>query len=135
MLFTWAIMTRQTAVLNISPFRKKRARLSLGNFDVYLNVAGGLKIDEPAADLGVCAAIATGLRDKAIPHDMLFIGEIGLGGELRGVSQLEKRLAEAAKLGFKSAVVPMQSLRGAVLPKELKVYGAKNLFEALSYIK
>lgn len=114
---------------------EKRARLSLGNFDVYLNVAGGLKIDEPAADLGVCAAIATGLCDKAIPHDMLFIGEIGLGGELRGVSQLEKRLAEAAKLGFKSAVVPMQSLRGAVLPKELKVYGAKNLFEALSYIK
>ena len=114
---------------------EKRVRLNMANFDIYLNVAGGMRIDEPAADLGICAAIATGLRDKAVPPDMLFIGEVGLGGELRGVSQLEKRLAEAAKLGFKTAVVPKQSLRGAKVPDGMKICGAQSLFEALSYIK
>lgn len=114
---------------------EKRVRMNLTSFDVYLNVAGGIRIDEPAADLGICAAIATGLRDKAVPPDMLFIGEVGLGGELRAVSQLEKRLAEAAKLGFKTAVVPKQSLKGAQIPPDMNVYGVQSLFEALSCIK
>lgn len=114
---------------------EKRARLALGNFDVYINIAGGLKIDEPAADLGICAAIATGLRDKTIPPDMIFIGEVGLGGELRAVSQLEKRLSEAAKLGFKRAVVPYQSLSGISVPKSFTAYGAKTLIEAFGFIR
>ena len=85
---------------------EKRARVNLSNSDVYINVAGGLRIDETAADLGICAAIVTGQTDTQIPPDMIFAGEVGLGGELRAVSQLEKRLGEAAKLGFKSAIVP-----------------------------
>ena len=79
--------------------------MNLSNSDIYVNVAGGLRIDETAVDLGICAAVATSQSDIPLPPDMIFIGEVGLGGELRGVSQLEKRINEAAKLGFKSAIV------------------------------
>lgn len=114
---------------------EKRARVSLSNYDVYVNVAGGLRIDETAVDLGLCAAIVTGKNDIQIPEDLVFIGEVGLGGELRGVSQLEKRLCEAEKLGFKTAIVSRQSMRGVTVPKSLKVIGVKTVQEALSYIK
>ncbi len=114
---------------------EKRARVHLSACDVYINVAGGLRIDEPAADLGICAAIVTGQTDTQIPPDMIFIGEVGLGGELRSVSQLEKRLAEASKLGFKCAVVPKQSMRGLNIPDGFSVFGVKNLSEAMSLIR
>lgn len=114
---------------------EKRARLNLSNCDVYVNVAGGLKLDETASDLGVCAAIATGLWDVAVPHDMLFIGEVGLGGEIRSVTQLDKRLSEAVKMGFHYAVVPAHSLRADGLPKGITLYGAADINEALGYIK
>ena len=74
--------------------------------DVYLNVAGGLRIGEPAADLAVAAAVASSLADEPVPADMVVFGEIGLGGEVRPVGQREARLREAAKLGFRSALVP-----------------------------
>ena len=110
---------------------EKRAGLRLSNSDVYINVAGGLRIDETAVDLGVCAAIASGFRDITIPQDLLFIGEVGLGGELRAVSQLEKRLSEAAKLGFRRAVVPKRSLSGIHVPQGFEAIGAVNLSDAL----
>jgi len=114
---------------------EKRAKVSLSNYDVYVNVAGGLRIDETAIDLGLCAAIVTGKKDVQIPDDLVFIGEVGLGGELRGVSQLEKRLLEAAKLGFKKAIVPKQSLKNIIIPKDMEVIGVKTVYEALSQIK
>ena len=114
---------------------EKRARVNLSNFDVYINVAGGLKIDETAVDLGLCAAIVTGKKDIQIPPDMLFIGEVGLGGEIRSVSQLEKRISEAAKLGFKTAVVPKQSMRGVKVPDGFTLLGARTLSEAMSFLK
>ena len=114
---------------------EKRARMNLSNSDVYINVAGGLRIDEPAADLGICVAIATSQADVLLPSDMLFVGEVGLGGELRAVSQLEKRLSEAAKLGFTSAIVPKQSLKGIKTPKGLAVYGVATIGEAMSMIR
>ncbi len=114
---------------------EKRARLNLSNSDVYINVAGGLRIDETAADLGICAAIASGQCDVSLPPDVVFIGEVGLGGELRAVSQLEKRIAEAAKLGFKSAVVPKQSLKGIKIPDGFSAYGAKNVTETVNLIR
>ena len=77
----------------------------------------------------------TGQTDTQIPSDMIFIGEVGLGGELRGVSQLEKRLTEAAKLGFKTAVVPKQSVKGVRIPDGLCVFGASTLGEAISLIR
>ena len=114
---------------------EKRARVNLSNSDVYINVAGGLRIDETAIDLGICAAIVTGQTDTKIPSDMVFIGEVGLGGELRSVARLEKRLAEAAKMGFRSAVVPKLSLRGIHKPEGLAVFGAATLAEAMALIR
>jgi DNA repair protein RadA/Sms len=83
-----------------------RCGVAVGANDVYLNVAGGLRIGEPAADLAVAAAVVSSLADEAVPTDMVVFGEIGLGGEVRPVSQREARLREAAKLGFRSALVP-----------------------------
>ena len=122
-------MTLMIAVL------EKRAKLNLSNSDVYINVAGGLRIDETAVDLGICAAIASAKCDTELPPDMVFIGEVGLGGELRNVSQLEKRLAEAAKLGFKTAMVPKQSLKDITVPSGISAYGIKNVAEAISMIR
>lgn len=113
---------------------EKRARVNLSNSDVYINVAGGLRIDETAVDLGICAAIVTGQSDTQIPPDMIFIGEVGLGGELRAVSQLEKRLFEAAKMGFKTAIVPKQSLKGITLPKDFAAFGVHTLSEAIAIL-
>ena len=114
---------------------EKRAGLRLSNSDIYINVAGGLRIEETAVDLGVCAAIASGFRDITIPGDLLFIGEVGLGGELRAVSQLEKRLFEAAKLGFRRAVVPKRSLAGIHVPDGFEAIGAVNLSDALRMLR
>jgi DNA repair protein RadA/Sms len=85
---------------------EKRLGLHLHGEDVYLNVAGGIRITEPAVDLGVAAAIASSFRDRAIDADLMIIGEVGLGGEVRAIPQLEARLREAEKLGFQRALVP-----------------------------
>lgn len=114
---------------------EKRARVSLSNYDVYINVAGGLRIDETAVDLGLCAAIVAGKNDIPIPGDIIFIGEVGLGGELRSVSQPEKRIAEAAKLGFKTAVMPKQSTKGIKIPDGFTIKGVRTISEALAYLK
>lgn len=125
----------QYRVLLLIAVLEKRARMNLSNSDVYVNVAGGLKIDETAADLGICAAIASSQADIALPPDMVFIGEVGLGGELRGVSQLEKRINEASKLGFKSAIVPKQSLKGIKIPEGFAAYGIKTISEMINMFR
>lgn len=109
---------------------EKRMGLKLSYCDVYVNIAGGIKIDEPAADLGICMSIASGMNDICMPADMIFIGEVGLGGEIRGVSQLEKRLAESYKMGFSKAVVPAMSMKGVSVPEGMQVKGIKLLKEA-----
>ena len=122
-------------VLLLIAVLEKRARMNLSNSDIYVNVAGGLRIDETAGDLGICAAVATSQSDIPLPPDMIFIGEVGLGGELRGVSQLEKRINEAAKLGFKSAIVPKQSLRGVKIPDGFAAYGIKTISEMINMLR
>jgi DNA repair protein RadA/Sms len=84
----------------------KRVGLPLFNQDVYVNIVGGLRISEPAADLAVAAAIASSYRNQRMKKDLVLVGEVGLSGELRGVSQVDRRLGEAAKLGFTTAVCP-----------------------------
>lgn len=84
----------------------KRTGLPLETYDVFLNVVGGLKADEPAADLAAVLAIASALKNKTLPLNLLAFGEVGLGGEVRAVSQMEKRVAEAKKMGFEFAVLP-----------------------------
>jgi DNA repair protein RadA/Sms len=88
---------------------QKRAGLSLAGADVIVNVAGGIRLEEPAADLGLALALASSFRDKPVSPDLLAVGEVGLGGELRPVPQLERRIAEARRLGFRSAIVPKRS--------------------------
>ncbi|KAL3699191.1 hypothetical protein R1sor_017213 [Riccia sorocarpa] len=89
----------------------KQAGFKLQNQDVFINVVGGLQLREPAADVAVAVSICSSLLEKPVPRDMAFIGEIGLGGELRSVGQLERRLAEAAKLGFSRCIVPKSAGR------------------------
>lgn len=96
---------------------EKRLGLHLGSQDVFVNVAGGLRIDEPAVDLGVAASIASSHRDVAVDPQAVAVGEIGLGGEIRAVGHVEKRVQEAAKLGFKRIVLPRSSAR-AIKPAD-----------------
>ena len=93
-------------LLQIIAVMEKRIGLSLSNKDVYLNVIGGMEIDEPAADLGIALAITGCARDISIKPDTAIIGEIGLSGEIRGVSNIEKRISEAQNLGFKNVIIP-----------------------------
>lgn len=98
---------------------EKRAGLRLGDQDVYLNVVGGLRVDDPACDLAAAMAIASSYLDKCVPKDLLLLGEVGLTGELRQVSQLERRLREAAQMGFRRAIVPKQKKKLSVDQMEL----------------
>ena len=90
---------------------EKRCGFAFGGLDVYVNIVGGLKIDEPAADLAVAMALWSGLCDKAIPEDLLVFGEVGLGGEIRSVSRVRERVKEGARLGFTKCVIPKHSFR------------------------
>lgn len=115
-----------TAVLS------RRVHIPLHEKDVFVNVIGGLQIDEPAADLAVAVAIASSVKDQPIHADMAFVGEIGLSGELRAVSQLNTRLKEALKLGFKRCVVPRPTQKNAGdFPAGLEVIGCRTLHEAI----
>lgn len=109
----------------------KRVGLAVGNHDVYANVIGGFTLEEPAIDLGVAAAVASSYREKNIPSDMVLIGEVGLSGELRAVSRLALRVREAAKLGFKRAIVPSAG-RGAQVRAELEDFGLPSDFKVIT---
>ncbi|MBE9501475.1 MAG: DNA repair protein RadA [Dehalococcoidia bacterium] len=116
-------------LLLITAVLSKRAGLPLGNQDIIVNVVGGLRVNEPAADLGIALAITSSLRSAAIAPDLVAIGELGLSGELRGVPQLERRLAEAAKLGFGRCLLPRRAKFSA--PQGIKPIGVESLREAI----
>ncbi len=108
---------------------ERRGGLQLSGQDVYASVAGGISVDEPAADLGIAAAVASSLRNRPVDSRTVVVGEVGLAGEVRAVPQVEKRLAEAARLGFGRAVVPrIESLKG---PAGLELVRVGDLTEAL----
>ncbi len=113
---------------------EKRAGISLFNQDVYVNVAGGLELSEPAADLSLCAAVASSVKDTCIPADWAVIGEVGLAGEIRAVSQAERRLAECARLGFKTCVIPNENARHLHAPEGMRVYGVETVAEAMAVL-
>ena len=110
---------------------EKRAGLKLSAFDAYINVIGGLRLDEPGADLAVILAVASSYRDRAIPDDLVAIGEVGLTGEIRGVSNMNQRLSEVARLGFNQCIIPKRVAEKLDIPSNLKVYLVKNLAEAV----
>lgn len=110
---------------------EKRGGMKLSAFDAYINVIGGLRLDEPAADLPVILAVASSYRDRPLPDDLVAIGEVGLTGEIRNVTQLDKRLAEVARLGFKKCIIPKNADIKLKVPKGLTAYRVKNLREAI----
>ncbi len=119
-------------LLLIAAVLSKRIGLKLGDQDVFANVIGGLHINEPAADLAAACAIASSMRDVPVAVDLAIIGEVGLSGELRTVSQLPARLNEAAKLGFARALVP-KTHRAAELPNDkIEIVTARSVHEALA---
>ena len=110
---------------------EKRGGMKLNVFDAYINVIGGLRLDEPGADLPVVLAVASSYRDQVIADDLVAIGEVGLTGEIRSVSNMNQRLAEVARLGFKKCIIPRNGSEKLEIPAGLAVYRVRNLREAI----
>ena len=110
---------------------EKRAGLKLSIFDAYINVIGGLRLDEPGADLPVVLAVASSYRDAVIPDDLVAIGEVGLTGEIRSVSHMNQRLGEVTRLGFKKVIIPRGGAEKLEIPEGLTVYRVRNIREAI----
>ena len=113
---------------------EKREGLRFSQHDVFLNVAGGVRLEEPAADLGVALAVASSFRDVPLDSSTAVVGEVGLGGEVRAVGRIEARLAEIKQLGFERALVPKANLKGLQPPDGLEVLPVRRLAEALDLI-
>lgn len=113
---------------------EKRIGLKLGGQDVFVNIVGGVQVDEPAADLGIAMTITSSFTEKVIPSDIVFVGEVGLGGEVRSVSQIEIRLKEAQRLGFKRAVVPKDNTKGIAKDLGIELSEVCYLSEAVEII-
>lgn len=110
---------------------EKRTGLPLGNQDVYLNIVGGIKINEPALDLGIILAVSSSFKNIPIPNDVIAIGEVGLTGEVRSVNQIEKRIKEAEKLGFKKCIIPESNKKLLKDTYKLDIIGVQNISEAM----
>lgn len=119
-------------LLLISAVLSKRVGLKLHEQDIFVNVIGGLKVSEPASDLAMAIAMASSYYDKAVPADLAIVGEVGLSGELRTVGQLSIRLNEAAKLGFKRALIPKMRRKVEDVPPTIRLIEVRNLAEALA---
>lgn len=113
---------------------EKRMRMPLGREDAYVNFAGGMRIFEPATDLAVVLALVSSYRNKPVPDDMLVFGEVGLSGEVRGVSMAKQRVMEARKLGFNSCIVPFANARQVTDVEGIKIYTVKNIMEAVAVL-
>jgi len=113
---------------------EKRLGVHLSGQDVYVNVVGGMHIDEPAIDVGIVAAVASSLRDIPVEPGFLMLGEIGLGGEVRAVSQAEARIREAAKMGFKRCLLPERNLSKLDPIEGIELIGIHEVREALDVV-
>ena len=114
---------------------EKKAGLSLGNQDVYLNIAGGMKISEPAADLGIIATVASSYKNVPIPQSTVVMGEVGLTGEVRRINLIEKRLKEAEKLGSKACIIPENNKKVLKDNYKLDIIGVKSIGDMLRILK
>lgn len=113
---------------------EKRATLRLSSQNVFLNMAGGLRIDEPAVDLAVCCAIASSYSDKIIKNDFVLIGEVGLGGEIRSVGHIDKRVQEALKLGFKKIIIPKNNFNNIKPQNTVEIISTESINETLEIV-
>lgn len=124
----------QNRLLLLSAVLSKRVGLRLAEQDIFVNVVGGMRINEPAADLSIAIAIASSYRNRPVSADLAIVGEVGLSGELRSVGQIQRRLHEATKLGFVRALAPrsvLQKREGDPLPSGIEVIGVRTLQDAL----
>ena len=113
---------------------EKKAGMTLNSQDVYLNVVGGLKVNEPAVDLGIILVTASSFKNIPIPKDMIILGEVGLTGEVRRISLIEKRIKEAEKLGFKTCIIPESNKKDLKDNYKLDIIGIKDVNEAMKKI-
>jgi DNA repair protein RadA/Sms len=111
---------------------EKRVGANVGRYDVFVNVAGGVRVDEPAVDLGMALSIVSSLRDLPVDSGTVAIGEIGLGGEIRRVSQADKRIAEASRLGFTRCVLPPNNMRGLTPPSGIELLEVESVEQAVA---
>ena len=109
---------------------EKRVGMRLGQYDVFVNVAGGVRLDEPASDLGIAAAIVSSFRNQSLEGQSVIVGEIGLGGEIRTINHIERRVQEAAKLGFKRIVIPKNNLKELRKENSILVTGVEDVKDA-----
>ena len=114
---------------------EKVVGMPFGNQDVYLNIVGGIKINEPALDLGIVLASASSYKNVSIPLDTIAIGEVGLTGEVRSVNMIEKMIKEAEKLGFKTCIIPEHNKKQLKGTHTASIIGVKNIYEAMRYLK
>lgn len=112
---------------------EKRAGLMLAGSDAYVNLAGGMRLNEPAIDLGIIVALVSSFKNVPVDPHMIIFGEVGLAGEVRGVSMAPQRVKEAAKLGFTSCILPQINCEGMNRIEGMKLHGVKNILEVLSY--
>jgi len=113
---------------------EKKIGIHLSKFDVFINIAGGIKIDEPSIDLAAALSICSSFKDTSIDHDMLILGEIGLSGEIRGISFAERRIQEAIKLGFKKVVLPKGNMKNFKPSKEIEYIPVESIQDAIRLI-
>ncbi len=113
---------------------EKRAGMNLGSQDVYINLVGGIKVNEPALDLGIVLAAASSFKNISIKEDVVVIGEVGLTGEIRSVNMIEKRIKEAEKLGYKICIIPESNKKLLKENFKLDIIGAKNIIDAMKYL-
>lgn len=118
-------------VILIAAVLEKRVGLHLGSQDIYVNITGGIKIDEPALDLGIAVAIASSLRNQPVASGTVILGEIGLTGEVRGINRIEQRIKEAYKLGFKRFIVPERNCLELQTGQKIDLVGVQDLTTAL----
>lgn len=114
---------------------EKRAGFNLGAQDVYVNIVGGMKVNEPAIDLGIIVAVASSFKNVSISEDLVVIGEVGLTGEVRSVNMIEKRIKEAEKLGYKTCIIPESNKKLLKEKFKLDIIGTKNIIDVMKYLK
>jgi len=121
-------------VVLLAAVLEKKAGMQLFDQDVYVNVAGGFKIEEPATDLAIVIAVVSSLRNVPIACDTVVMGEVGLTGEIRGISRIESRLSESSRMGFKTCIVPADNVKGLKADSSMQIIGVKSITEAIRHI-
>jgi DNA repair protein RadA/Sms len=113
---------------------EKRAGYNLGSQDAYLNIVGGIRVNEPALDLGIVLATVSSFKNKSIGNDVVAIGEVGLTGEVRSVNMIERRIKEAEKMGYKTIIIPQSNKKVLKDKFDLDIIGVADINQALKYL-